>query len=119
MLPAVPSILTSAVAAADETRQATVAVPLVLPRVGVTPSVGVSAPAVAAAQRYMTEPDVVAKSAEAELVQFRVTRATPAVPLVAVAPVGEALSMVTVVPAVSVPVCEFVPVHELILAVTE
>ena len=119
MLPAVPSILTSAVAAADETRQATVAVPLVAPRVGVTPSVGVSVPAVAAAQRYMTDPDVVAKSAEAELVQFRVTRALPALPLVAVAPVGEALSMVTVVPAVSVPVCEFVPVHELILAVTK
>ena len=52
-------------------------------------------------------------------VQLTVICASPAPALAPLVPVGERLSMVTVVPAVSVPVCEFVPVHELIFAVTE
>ena len=46
-----PSILDNAVDAADETTQATVAVPLVAPNAGVEPSVGTSLPADAPVQR--------------------------------------------------------------------
>ena len=54
-----------------------------------------------------------------EAVQFKVTFASPAVPLVAVAPFGDALSIVTVSLVVSAPLAVVVAgVKEVIVAVT-
>ena len=101
-LPPVPLILVSGVEAAEEITQATKAVPMVLPAAYVLPSTGTSAPAVVA-QRRITDPLVVLKSVEADVVQLSVTLALPAVPLVAVAPAGDRLSTVTVALAPSDP----------------
>ena len=54
---------------------------------------------------------MVLKSAEFELVQFIVFAALPAAPLTAVAPLGEALSIVSAFGLVSLPVCMFGPAH--------
>ena len=93
-LPPLPSIFERAVELAEDTTQAAVAVPLVLPIVGVEPSAGTSEPAEPAAQRYTTEPLAELKSELLEVVQFKVTCASPAEPLVAVAPLGDKLSIV-------------------------
>ncbi len=53
---------------------------------------------------------MVLKSVELEAVQLRVTFVSPAVPLTLVAPLGEALSIVTVALAASVPAWAFVVV---------
>lgn len=58
------------------------------------------------------------KSELFEVVQLSVTLASPAVPLVAVAPFGDALSIVTVSLVVSEPLVVFVAVIAVVVAVT-
>ena len=62
----------------------------------------------------MTEP----RSASAGFVHATATWPLPAVTVDAVTFPGDRLSIVTVVPPVSLPACAFVPVHAVIAAVT-
>ena len=102
------------VAVGAATTQATVLEPIVLPTVYVAPSEGVSVTADVARRSTTRLP----RSASTGFVQVSTTCALPAVAVAAVTLPGDRLSMVTVVPPVSLPACALVPVHALMREVT-